>query len=95
MEFRRDDAAEDLRRAAEVVDLEKRAAILGGRRKLPGPSLSEDMVISLSQLAIVAACGRSSRIEKEGKVRSRIDLDERWLVSPLTFTDAACFSKRR
>jgi len=65
MEFRRDDAAEDLRRAAEVVDLEKRAAILGGRRKLPAPSLSEDMVFSFSQLAMVAACVRGLSVKAE------------------------------
>lgn len=69
MEFRRDDAAEDLRRAAEVVDLEKRAAILGGRRKLPGPSLSEDMVVSLLQLAMVAACVRGLEDHIEGSGR--------------------------
>jgi hypothetical protein len=67
MEFRRDDAAEDFRRAAEVVDLEKRAAILGGRRKLPGPSLSEDMVVSLSQFAMTAGCIRPLQSKaKEG-----------------------------
>lgn len=69
MEFRRDDAAEDLRRAAEVVDLEKRAAILGGRRKLPGLSLSEDMLVSLSQLAMVAAYIRCLRIAKKEELR--------------------------
>ena len=53
MLFRRDEAAEDLRRAAEAVDLEKRAAILGGGRKLPGPSLSDDSIVSLSKLAMI------------------------------------------
>lgn len=55
MLFRRDEAAEDFRRAAEAVDLENRAATLGGGRKLPGSSLSDDGRISLSKFAMTRA----------------------------------------
>ena len=61
--MRRDEAAEDLRRAAEVVDLENRAAIRGGGRMLPGPSLSEDKMVSLSEPAIAVECSSARRQE--------------------------------
>jgi len=93
MEFRRDDAAEDFRRAADVVDLEKRAAILGGSRKLPGPSLSEDIMVSLSQLAMIATYVRALKTKVKQRGGDRSDLDDWWLVSQLrrpSLTDAAC-----
>ena len=53
MELRREDAAEDFRRAADVVVLEKRAKMRGGGKKLPGPSLSDDIMYSLPKPAMM------------------------------------------